>query len=110
MDRLKGFMHMRLGLRIIQIVLELTSLTTIFLPKQNLHWTYSVYGAVHKILPDKMPEPLGEAVVTTITLLLDDFILSTKHLLIGITIGKPLLRQLHMVLSLLLQKQQQNRL
>ena len=26
---------------------------------------YSVYGDVHEILPDDMPEPLGEAVVLT---------------------------------------------
>ena len=30
--------------------------------------TYSVYGHVHEILPDDMPEPLGEAVVTTTTM------------------------------------------
>ena len=36
-----------------------------FLPEQDFDWTYSVYGDVHEILPDDMPEPLGEAVVTT---------------------------------------------
>ena len=36
-----------------------------FLPEQDFDWTYFVYGDVHEILPDDMPEPLGEAVVTT---------------------------------------------
>ena len=36
-----------------------------FLPVQEFYWTYSVYGGVHEILPDDMPEPLGEAVTTT---------------------------------------------
>ena len=39
-----------------------------FLPEQNFDWTYSVYGDVHDILLDDMPEPLGEAVVTTTTM------------------------------------------
>ena len=39
-----------------------------FLPEQDFDWTYSVYGDVHEILPDDMPEPLGEAVVTTTTM------------------------------------------
>ena len=30
-----------------------------FLPDQDFDWTYSVYGNVHEILPDDMPEPLG---------------------------------------------------
>ena len=37
----------------------------LFLPDQDFDWTYSVYGNVHEILPDVMPEPLGEAVTTT---------------------------------------------
>ena len=36
-----------------------------FLPYQDFDWTYSVYGGVHEILPDDMPEPLGETIVTT---------------------------------------------
>ena len=36
-----------------------------FLPDQEFNWTYSVYGYVHEILPDDMPDPLGEAVTTT---------------------------------------------
>ena len=39
-----------------------------FLPEQDFDWTYSVYGDVHEILPDGMPEPLGEGVVTTTTM------------------------------------------
>ena len=38
------------------------------LPDQDCDWTSSVCGDVHEILPDDMPEPLGEAVVTTITM------------------------------------------
>ena len=38
-----------------------------FLPDHIFHWTYSVYGHVQEILPDDMPEPLGEAVITTTT-------------------------------------------
>ena len=36
-----------------------------FLSEQDFDWTYSVYGDVHEIVPDDMPEPLGRAVVTT---------------------------------------------
>ena len=39
-----------------------------FLPEQNFSWTYSVYGDVRENRPDNMPEPLGEAVVTTTTI------------------------------------------
>ena len=39
-----------------------------FLPDQDFDWTYSVYGDVHEILPDDMPEPLGEAVITALTI------------------------------------------
>ena len=35
------------------------------LPEQDFDWTYSVYGNVQEILPDDMPEPLGEAVIIT---------------------------------------------
>ena len=36
-----------------------------FLPDQDFDWKYSVYGYVHEILPDDIPDPLGEAVTTT---------------------------------------------
>ena len=39
-----------------------------FLPDQDFDWTYSVYGNVQEILPDNMPEPLGEEVITTTTM------------------------------------------
>ena len=39
-----------------------------FLPDQDLHWTYSVYGDVQEILLDDKPEPLDEAVTTTTTM------------------------------------------
>ena len=39
-----------------------------FLPDQDFDWTYYVYGNVQEILPDDMPDPLGEAVTTTTTM------------------------------------------
>ena len=39
-----------------------------FLPDQDFDRTYSVYGNVQEILPDDMPDPLGEAVITTTTM------------------------------------------
>ena len=39
-----------------------------FLPDQDFDWTFSVYGYVQEILPDDMPEPYGEAVITTTTM------------------------------------------
>ena len=36
--------------------------------KRIYAYAYSVYGNVHKVLHDNMPEPLGEAVVTTTTM------------------------------------------
>ena len=39
-----------------------------FLPDQDFDWTYSVYDNGHEILPDDMPDPLGEAVTTTTTM------------------------------------------
>ena len=39
-----------------------------FLPEQDFDWTYTVYGDGHEILPDDMPEPLGDAVATTTTM------------------------------------------
>ena len=51
---------MPLGLRTMQLGPEYS-----FLPEQDFHWTYSVYGDVHEI---HMPEPLGEPVVTITTM------------------------------------------
>ena len=54
---------MPLGPRIIQLGLGLNNLTIpSFHPDQDFDWIYSVYGDVHEILPDDMPEPLGEAI------------------------------------------------
>ena len=39
-----------------------------FLPDQDFDWTYSVYGNVQEILSDDMPDPPGEAVITTTTM------------------------------------------
>ena len=39
-----------------------------FLPDQDFDWIHSVYGNVQEILPDDMPDPLGEAVITTTTM------------------------------------------
>ena len=39
-----------------------------FLPDQDFDWTYSVYGDVHEILPDGIPEPLGKAAVSITTM------------------------------------------
>ena len=39
-----------------------------FLPDQDFDWTYFVFGNVQEILPDDMPESLGEAVITTTTM------------------------------------------
>ena len=41
-----------------------------FLPDQDFDWTYSVYCYVQEILPDDMPNPLGEAVTTTTNMVL----------------------------------------
>ena len=55
-------------LKIMQLGSELTNPDFSFLPEQDFDWTYSVYRDVHEILPDDMPEPLGEAVVTITTM------------------------------------------
>ena len=39
-----------------------------FLPDQDFDWAYSGYGNVEAVLPDDMPESLGEAVITTTTM------------------------------------------
>ena len=39
-----------------------------FLPHQDFDWTYSVYGNDNEILPDDIPDALGEAVTTTTTM------------------------------------------
>ena len=61
----KGFTPMPLGPRI-RFRTEQPDYS--FLPDQDFDWTYSVYGDVHEILPDDMPDPLGEAVTTATTM------------------------------------------
>ena len=39
-----------------------------FQPNQDFYRTYSVYSYVQEFLPDDMPEPLGEAVISTTTM------------------------------------------
>ena len=39
-----------------------------FLPDQDFDWTYSVDGNGQEILPDDIPDPPGEAVITTTTM------------------------------------------
>ena len=56
---------------------------------QDFVWTYSVYGDVYEVLPDDMPEPLGEAVVTTTTM--------DANLLHCLATGKSLTGCLHFV-------------
>ena len=60
-----------------------------FLPEQDFDWTSSVYGDVHEILPDGMPEPLGKVVVMTTTL--------DNNLSHCLTTGKSLTGCLHFV-------------
>ena len=60
-----------------------------FLPDQDFDWTYSVYGNVREILPDDMPDPLGEAVTTTTTM--------DANLSHCLATGKSLTRCLHFV-------------
>ena len=60
-----------------------------FLPDQDFDWTYSVYGTVHEILPDDIPDPLGEAVTTTTTM--------DANLNHCLATGKPLTGRLHFV-------------
>ena len=38
-----------------------------YLPDQNFDWAHTVYGNVHEIIPDDIPDPLGKSVTTTTT-------------------------------------------
>ena len=38
-----------------------------YLPDQNFDWAHTVYGHVHEIIPDDIPDPLGKSVATTTT-------------------------------------------
>ena len=68
MDRLKWIYSYAIRIKNYAIRFRTDQPDYSFLPDQDFDWTYSVYGNVQEILPDDMPEPLGEAVITTTTL------------------------------------------
>ena len=68
MDRLKRIYSYAIRTKDYSIRLRTDQPDYSFLPDQAFDWTYFVYGNVHEILPDDMPEPLGKAVVTTNTM------------------------------------------
>ena len=67
-DRLKGIYSYAIRTKDYAIRFRTEQPDYSFLPDQDIDWTYSVYGNVHEILPDDMPEPLSEAVNTTTTM------------------------------------------
>ena len=68
MDRLKRICSYTIRTKDYAIRFRTDQPHSSFLPDQDFDWTYSVYGNVQEILPDDMPEPLGEAVITTTTM------------------------------------------
>ena len=38
-----------------------------YLPEQNFDWTHTIYGHVHVIIPQDIPDPSGKTVTTTTT-------------------------------------------
>ena len=68
MDRLKRFYSYAIRTKDYAIRFKTEQPDYSFLPDQDIDWTYSVYGDVHKLLPDDMPEPLGEEETTTTTM------------------------------------------
>ena len=118
MDKLKRIYSYAIRTKDYAINLTIPYYLTKFLTGYTLYMVMST-----KSLPDDMPDPLGEAVTTTTTMdaNLNHCLatckpltgcpppLSTRQLLTGIPRNKPQWRQLHMVQSLLLPKQQQNR-
>ena len=94
-----------------------------YLPNMKHDWSYTVYGNVQETIPNDCPKPLGKSVTTTTTLdaillhclatgtsLTHASISVTKLQLIGIPRSKQQQKQLHMVLSLWVPRQQLNRL
>ena len=65
MDRLKRIYSFAIRIKNYAIMFRSDQPEYSFLPDQDFDWTYSVYGYVQEILPDYMPEPLGEAVIIT---------------------------------------------
>ena len=68
MDRLKRIYAYAISTKDYAVMFRTNQPDYSFPPEQDSDWTYSVYGDVHEILPDNMPEPLGKAVVTTTTM------------------------------------------
>ena len=65
LDRLKRIHSYAIGPKDYAIRFRTDKPDYTFLPDQDFDWTYSVYGNVQELLPDDMPEPLGDAVTTT---------------------------------------------
>ena len=68
MDRLKRIYSYAIRTKDYAIRLRTEQPDYSSLPDQDFDCTYSVYGNVHEILPDDMPDPLGETVTTTTTM------------------------------------------
>ena len=68
MDRLKRIYSYRISTNDYVIRFRTEQPDYSFLLDQDFDWTYSEYGNVQEILPDDMPDPLGEAVITTTTM------------------------------------------
>ena len=68
MDRLKRIYSYAIRTKDYAIRLRTDQPDYSFLPDQDFDWTYSVYGSIQEVLPDDMPEPLGEVVITTTTM------------------------------------------
>ena len=68
MDRLKSIYSYAIRTKDYAIRFRTDQPDYSFLPDQDFDSTYSVYGNVHDILPDDMPEPLGKAEITTTTM------------------------------------------
>ena len=64
MDRLKRIYSYAIRTKYYAIRFRTDQPDYSFLPDQDFDWTYSVYGNGQEILPDGMPEPLGEAATT----------------------------------------------
>ena len=63
MDRLKRIYAYAIRTKDYAVMFRTDQSDYSFFPEQNLDWAYSVYGDVHEIIPDDMPEPLGKTVL-----------------------------------------------
>ena len=68
MDRLKRIYSYAIRTKDYAIKFRTDQTDYYFLPHQDFDWTYCVYGNVQEIVPDDMPDHLGEAVTTTKTM------------------------------------------